>query len=757
MHWLVDRSATVNRRDDPRPHPNPIASMPLLAVSSPPAELSTRLGRIPALASLSGEDLARIAARCAIIEVPTGATIAHEGAPDRSAFLILAGTARLERQGEEIGTLGEGDHLGELSLLALRDRSSTVVAQSPMTLARLDREGYDAIASATPVLALSLWERLLAGTTARLVEEVESSALLLRGRSLPRRSVLRVRTPDGPREVRLGTTVGELLPREVAGRDVVAGLVDHKAVSLSAHVTSDSDLGVLTTSDLDGQRYYRNSQALLLLEAASRVAPEARVRMSHSIGMGQRVTVEGLGDGDLEEFAANVEAAMHSLVTNDRPLLEEWWTVDETRAHFAAAGWDAAVALLEVWREPAVPLVSYGNLYALNPGPLLPSTGRIDGFQVVADGAGLLLMYGQDAAPRSIPPPAATPGVARPADRNPLTREALATSHLTAVMTAEHDRWLRALGITSVGAFNAACIAGQVTQLIHVSEGFQEKSIGHIADAILENRARARVVCIAGPSSAGKTTFIKRLEVQLQINGINPVPVSLDDYYVDRDQTPRDAAGEYDFEALDALQLPLLHDHVARLLAGEEVVTAHYDFLSGTSHPAGGRRIQLRPTDLLMLEGIHGLNPRMLAPEMTGAVFRVFVCPLAALPFDRLARVHASDVRLIRRIVRDRHTRGHDATESILRWPSVRAGERRNIFAYQHHADAVFDSSLIYELAVLKVYAEGYLLEVPRSHRAQATAFRLLQLLDRFVTILPEHVPRLSILREFIGKSGFKY
>jgi uridine kinase len=160
---------------------------------------------------------------------------------------------------------------------------------------------------------------------------------------------------------------------------------------------------------------------------------------------------------------------------------------------------------------------------------------------------------------------------------------------------------------------------------------------------------------------------------------------------------------------------------------------------------------------VLMLEGIHGLNPRLLAAEATGSVFRVFVCPLAALPFDRLARVHASDVRLIRRIVRDRHTRGHDAVDSITRWPSVRAGERRNIFAYQHHADAVFDSSLIYELAVLKVYAERYLLEVPRLHRAHATAFRLLQLLDRFVTILPEHVPRLSILREFIGNSGFRY
>jgi len=728
-----------------------------LSPDEPSPPLAARLAAIPALSSLPPADLARVAAACTVVDIPTGAVVAHEGAPNRSAYFVLAGTARLERLGEEVGAVGPGDHLGELGLLTLRDRSTTAVATSRMTLARLDRDGYDLIARATPSLALALWERLLAGTTARLREATESAATLLRGRTLPRRSVLRVRTPEGPREVRLGTTIGELLPRQVSGHTVVAGLLDRKAVSLSAHVTSDAEVDLLTTRDLDGQRCYRNSQALLLLEAASQVAPDARVRMSHSVGMGQRVLVEGVANGALERFAFDVEAQMRALVAADRPLREELWTVEEARAHYAAVGWDDAAQLLDLWRDAAVPLASYGNVYALSPGPLLPSTGCVGGFQVVVDGEGLLLMYGQEAVPRSIPPRAAAAPSGHRQDANPLTGEALAVSRQTAVMTAEHDRWLRALGITSVGAFNAACVAGQVTPLIHVSEGFQEKSIGQIADEIVAHRDHARVVCIAGPSSAGKTTFIRRLEIQLQVNGINPVPVSLDDYYVDRERTPRDASGEYDFEALEALQLPLLHDHVARLLRGESVVTARYDFLTGKSHPDGGHPIQLGPDDLLMLEGIHGLNPHMLAPEMAGQVFRVFVCPLAALPFDRLTRVHASDVRLVRRIVRDRHARGHDAADTITRWPSVRSGERRNIFAYQHHANAVFDSSLIYELAVLKVYAESYLLEVPRSHRAHATAFRLLTLLNRFVTILPEHVPRLSILREFIGKSGFKY
>jgi uridine kinase len=324
-------------------------------------------------------------------------------------------------------------------------------------------------------------------------------------------------------------------------------------------------------------------------------------------------------------------------------------------------------------------------------------------------------------------------------------------------MTEEHARWLVALQMDSAGAFNRACIHGHVTQLIMVSEGFQEKRISRIADQIRAAEPVAKVVCIAGPSSAGKTTFIRRLRVQLQVLGLRPVSISLDDYYVDREQTPRDAHGEYDFEAFEAMRVAVLQDHIARLLRGERVATARFDFRSGTSEPAGGPVIQLGPHDVLMLEGIHGLNPRLLGSVPEQRIFRVFVCPLTQLPFDRLTRVYASDVRLLRRIVRDRFARGHDAAANILRWPSVRAGERAHIFPFQRYADAVFDSSLIYELSVLKVYAERYLLEVPRDHAAYTTAFRLLGLLDRFVSIYPDHVPPTSLLREFIGGSGFEY
>jgi uridine kinase len=379
-------------------------------------------------------------------------------------------------------------------------------------------------------------------------------------------------------------------------------------------------------------------------------------------------------------------------------------------------------------------------------GPLLPSTGKLQGFRLLPrDGGGLALELGR-LDPRTNGAVAARPARA-PEPPRPFID-----------MPEEHQRWLAAMGVTSVGAFNEFCISGQVSQLIRVAEGFHEKRISQIADQIAAARDRIRVISIAGPSSSGKTTFIKRLTVQLQIDGVNPVGLSLDDYYVDREKTPRASSGEWDFESLEALELALLQEHVSRLLGGEAVTTARYDFLTGRSHPAGGPTLRLRPGDVLLLEGIHGLNPRLLgAIPAEGALYRVFTHPATTLPFDRLSRVSATDLRLLRRIVRDRHQRGYGAADNILRWASVQAGEREHIYPYQGEADAIFDSSLIYEPAVLKVFAERYLLEVPPDHPAYPTAHRLRYLVDRFVSIYPDHVPPTSLVREFIGGSGFEF
>lgn len=726
----------------------------------PPAEASLDVRLLlnhPALSFLGKEGATWVAARLERVDCYTGQTVVEQGTVERALFLVLSGTARVVRGGNDAGRLEPGNYFGELGLLAGQARGSSIVASSPLALARLSRERFDELAVAKPKLCLDFTQALLAHIVQPNPLEVpaeasESFGVLLRQRPFSLQSTVTALVEGVPQVARRGTLVGELLASRSHGNQVVAGLLDRKLVSLSTPIASDCTVEPVTAASLDGQRIFRNSQSLLLLEAARAVAPTLRIRIGHSVGMGQRVAVQGLPVAELPGLAACIERRMLELVATNVPLREEWWTVDQARDHFREQGWEDAVALLVTWREPAVPLVSYGSVYALSMGPLVARAGRVDGFEVLVDREGLLLMYGSEAAPRS----RRSPSSQLPRELSAAS-EALAVSEQTSLMTSDQERWLATLGVTSVGALNKTCIEGNVSSLIRVSEGYQEKRISRIADEIQARREQVRVVCIAGPSSAGKTTFIKRLSVQLQVNGLRPVPVSLDDYYCDRERTPRDEAGEYDFEALEALQLDLLGTHVTRLLQGESVRTARYHFPSGKSQPEGGAPIQLREQDILMLEGIHGLNPKLLGSNLVGGLFRIFVCPLAQLPFDDLTRVHASDVRLIRRIVRDRHSRGHNAADTIQRWPSVRAGERRHIFAYQHHADAVFDSSLIYELAVLKVYAERYLLEVPPSHPAYATAFRLLQLIDRFITLYPDHVPPTSILREFIGGSGFEY
>ena len=712
----------------------------------------------PALRSLSDTELGELVEELEEIDYSASDAVIREGQWDRSTYFVLEGCARILRGGVNLGSLEAGDHFGELELIAAHARAASIVAVTTLRLARLSHQRFEHLSERNPRLTLKLVQTFLSGVGDRLLQMTESYGRLLGERASPRRTSVLVIVGGEQRRIRTGTTVGELLPDRVGRHPVVAALIDRKAASMGTRITSDCEVAPLTTASEEGIRIYRKSQALLLLEAAFRHHPTLTVRLSHSVGFGQRVVVTGPNQPPLAKMSQALEAAMLEITDAREPLREDWWTVDEARDHFLEVGWHSAAALLSTWRDPAVPMVSYGHVYALNTGPLLSNASYVSGFQVLADQGELLLIHGPQATSRFTRSTPSDRTSYPPSDaQSIIAREALAISHQTSDLTERHEVWLQTVGVKSVGEFNDSCIRGHVTELIRVSEGFQEKRISRIADEVQRRPETARVVCIAGPSSAGKTTFIKRLETQLQVNGIRPVPISLDNYYVDRAVNPKDKNGEYDYEAVEALDLPLLQQHLAALLRGEEVRTARYDFGAGVSIADGGPTITLAETDVLMLEGIHGLNPRLLRNLPDRDIFRIFVCPLVQLPFDRLTRVHASDVRLLRRIVRDRHNRGTNAAKNILRWPSVRAGERKHIFPFQHHADAVFDSSLIYELAVLKVFAERYLLEVPQSHPAYTTAFRLLQLVDRFVTIYPDHVPPNSILREFIGGSGFEY
>ena len=707
-------------------------------------ELALALAAAPLLARFDAAERARLATRLSPVTLAPGEAAAVQGqTDDRSLYLCVSGHASVSRDGVEVQRIGPGDCFGELSLITASSRAASVRALEPLALARLTTTAYEALHAEDPTLGRKLLEALAGALGTRLVEITDGMHVLLRTRSLPRRARIAVTACGRAMAVPAGTPLRSVLPAEVDGHPVVAALVDRTPVSLSAPIGSSCAIEPLGTAHWEGQRIYRQSLGLLLLEAAHRVAPALCVRLGPSVGFAQRVLIEG------ETSAAAlraIEAEMRRLSSVATPLREELWTVAEARELFRERGQHDAAELLSTFREPAVPLLSYGEVYALGLGPLVSDAALLSELGVEADEGGLLLHYGVHGRADGVERPSLLPRAS-----------AQTASSQTRAMTSEGARFLRALSVTSVGAFNRTCVEGDAQQLVRVHEGYHEKAISQIADQIARRRGDVKLVCVAGPSSSGKTTFIRRLTIQLQVDGINPVGLSLDDYYVDRERTPRDEKGEYDYEALEALHLPLLAQQLAQLLAGEPTAVARYDFRTGRSAPSGGATLRLGEENILLVEGLHGLNPKILGGLPRQRAFCIFICPQTQLPLDHVTQTHVSDIRLLRRIVRDRHQRGTKAEHDILRWPSVRHGERKHIFPFQHHADAVFDSSLAYELAVLKVYAERYLLEVPHSSPAYTTAFRLLRLLDRFVAIYPDQVPPTSILREFIGGSGFEY
>jgi uridine kinase len=321
----------------------------------------------------------------------------------------------------------------------------------------------------------------------------------------------------------------------------------------------------------------------------------------------------------------------------------------------------------------------------------------------------------------------------------------------------ETRQWNELLGVANVGALNRLCLSGEIADMIRIAEGFHEKKIAAIADAIAEQRQRVRLVLVAGPSSSGKTTFIRRLAIQLRVSGIQPVGLSLDNYFLDRERTPPGPNGKPDYEAVEALDLDLFNAHLVALLRGDEVAVPRYDFVRGRRVESDRwSRQRLTPNEVLLVEGIHALNHRLTAAVSEDAKFRVFISALTQLTLDDHNRIFTSDTRLLRRIVRDRLFRGHPTPRTLEMWSDVRRGEARGIFPFQEEADVIFNSALVYEPAVMRVFAERFLLEVPREHPAYTEAYRLLKFLAWFVPIFQDDVPQTSILREFIGGSAFE-
>lgn len=540
------------------------------------------------------------------------------------------------------------------------------------------------------------------------------------------------------RPVLAGTTVWDFLHQfwgEVPP-DVLAALVNRRMVMLDFPLRGlQVELEVVRAGSRLGETVMRRSAVLLLLAAAAELYPESRLVVGQSLSGGYFFSWHSPLPLT-QEVVSSLARAMERLCQEDAPLTRSVMTLEEAEAVFRSRGEQSKLALLATHRSSTVPVVSCNGFLDIAHGPVAPSAGRVRGWSLHLYEDGLLLRFARNGATPPAPP--------RPQPKLFATYR-------------ETRQWNEALGIANVGSLNRACLTGEISEIIRVAEGFHEKKIAHIADAIASRR-QARVVLVAGPSASGKTTFIKRLGIQLRVCGRVPVGISLDNYFVDRDRTPLDEEGKPDYEAIDALDLPLFNQHLLALLAGHEVQVPKYDFVRGRrAEPERWTTLKLEPGQVLLIEGIHALNPRLTEAVPEAAKFRIFISALTQLTLDDHNRIFTADARLLRRIVRDRLFRGHPAVRTLEMWPSVRRGELRWIFPFQEQADVMFNSALVYEPAVLKIFAERFLLEVPREHPSYTEAYRLLKFLAWFVPVFQEDVPSTSILREFIGGSAFEY
>lgn len=536
-----------------------------------------------------------------------------------------------------------------------------------------------------------------------------------------------------------GVRVLDVIPErhDADGRLYLGAVVNNRVVSLDSELWNDSDVYPVTVADSRGANIYRRCATYVLFAAFYDLFPHLDLEIGQSMGNGYHFRVFG-NSGKAPDLTALVRR-MREFTAEDVPFERNVMSVEAAVTRFHSEGWHDKARLLRVWPASYVNTVALGKFMDVQHGPVALSTGAIDNFELLPHEPGFILHFATDHSP---------------------IWHAKAWSPTSRLFDTYHEtrEWNEILGVATVGDLNEHCLNGEVREIIHVAEGFHEKKIAAIADQIMARRPDVRLVSIAGPSSSGKTTFSKRLSTQLRVNGIRPVTISLDDYYVNRGETPQLPDGSYDFEAIEAIDLALFNEQLADLLAGREVATPRFDFTRGLRvGRSEWRTMRIDDDQILMIEGIHGLNDRLTESVAASARFRVYVSALTQLVIDSANRVGTSDARLVRRIVRDRRYRGYSAAETIMSWASVRRGERRNLFPFQDRCDVMFNSALVYEPAVLKVLGERYLLEVPREHPAASTAHALRRFLQLFVPIFPDYVPRTSIVREFIGGSAFDY
>lgn len=512
--------------------------------------------------------------------------------------------------------------------------------------------------------------------------------------------------------------------------DIILGIVNGRLRELNKKIKSDCELSFVTTADRDGRRTYRRSVVLLLQRAIYDVyGSMTQLHVMHSLGEGYYCQLEkSVTEHDIDRIVCS----MYSFVEKDLPITKHSAKTQYAEQLFKEKGQHDKERLLHYRRSSRVNLYELDGVVDYFYGFMAPSTGMLKYFDIVPYESGFVLLF-PGAKSRSVEP--------------------LVTSNKLFHTLDDSREWSKMLGIGTIGSLNDAIAAGRGQEIMLLQEALMEQKIGNLAAQIASDDKK-KFVMIAGPSSSGKTSFANRLSIQLIAKGRKPHPLSLDDYYVDREFCPKNPDGSFDFECLESIDIKLFNEDMNRLLKGEAVDMPSFNFKTG-KREYRGRKLTLGADDILVIEGIHGLNDRLsqlIPPEHK---FKIYISALTQLNIDEHNPLSTTDERLIRRIVRDARTRGTNAMETIAMWPSVRKGERENIFPFQEQADVMFNSALVYELAVLKVYAEPLLFGIERDCPEYLEAKRLLKLLDYFLPMPADGIPNNSLLREFVGGSCF--
>jgi len=523
---------------------------------------------------------------------------------------------------------------------------------------------------------------------------------------------------------------------DTKGIQVVGALYNNRVVGLDFKLKRDCIIKFITTNDKEGLDIYRNSLSVLLHACFLELKEtDAKLKIEHSLSKGYFYSY--IDKKQIKrETVKKIEESMCELIAKDIPFERIDCDIEDALKIFEKRNEFDQYYLLKYSDKSRVTLYKLVKCINLAQGPLVPSTGYLKIFSLKHYQSGLILMFPQLDNPKSIP--------------------AFVEQKKLYQIYSEQKKWSKILDVESAGELNHLIIKNKIDDLIWVSEGLHEKKIAQIADIITKNAAKKSIILLAGPSSSGKTTFAKRLKIQLLANGISPEVIPLDSYFLPRNKMPRNREGEIDFDDINALDIDLINAHLNSLLKGKEIEVPKYDFKTG-NRVKEARKVGIKRSQIVIIEGIHGMNEKLTSSISKDQKFKIYISALTQLNIDLINRIPTSTVRLIRRIVRDNQFRAYSAKETIQKWPLVRKGEERNIFPYQEDVDIMFNSSLVYEMPVMKVFVEPLLKDIEETDDVYQEAKILLQFMSNFLYISKDHVPLTSILREFIGGSGFKY